>query len=87
MIGIVDTGTDWDHPDLSANIWKNKDEVSGNGVDDDGNGFIDDIRGWDFGGLSGTPDNNPMEDRPDHGTHVSGIASVENSMPAWPSPD
>ncbi len=76
VIGIVDTGTDWDHPDLSANIWKNKDEVSGNGVDDDGNGFIDDIRGWDFGGLSGTPDNNPMEDRPDHGTHVSGIASA-----------
>lgn len=76
VIGIVDTGTDWDHPDLSVNIWKNKDEVAGNSVDDDGNGFIDDIRGWDFGGLTGTPDNNPIEDRPDHGTHVSGIASA-----------
>jgi serine protease len=76
VIGIIDTGVDWDHPDLSANIWRNIDEIPGNGVDDDGNGFVDDIRGWDFGGLNGTPDNNPMEDRPDHGTHVAGIAAA-----------
>jgi serine protease len=76
VIGIIDTGVDWDHPDLSANIWMNWNEIPGNGIDDDGNGFIDDIRGWDFGGLNGTPDNNPMEDRPDHGTHVAGIASA-----------
>ncbi len=82
IIAIVDTGIDWDHPDLSANIWINSDEIPGNGVDDDNNGFIDDIRGWDFGGLNGTPDNNPMEDRPDHGTHVAGIASAvtDNSI-------
>lgn len=76
IIGIVDTGVDWDHPDLAANIWTNWNEIPGNGIDDDGNGFIDDIRGWDFGGLNGIPDNNPMEDRPDHGTHVAGIASA-----------
>ncbi|MCS7053977.1 MAG: S8 family serine peptidase, partial [Ignavibacterium sp.] len=76
FIGIVDTGVDWDHPDLEANIWINWNEIPNNGIDDDNNGFIDDIRGWDFGGLNGTPDNNPMEDQPDHGTHVAGIASA-----------
>jgi len=75
-IGIVDTGVDWDHPDLAANIWRNWNEIPNNGIDDDNNGFIDDIRGWDFGGLNGTPDNDPMEDQPDHGTHVAGIASA-----------
>ncbi len=76
VIGIVDTGIDWDHPDLAANIWINPGEIENNGLDDDNNGYVDDYRGWDFGGLSGTPDNNPMEDRPDHGTHVAGIASA-----------
>jgi serine protease len=75
-IGIVDTGVDWDHPDLAANIWMNWDEIPNNGLDDDNNGFVDDVRGWDFGGLHGDPDNNPMEDRPDHGTHVAGISSA-----------
>lgn len=49
IIGIVDTGVDWDHVDLSGNIWSNSAEVNGEeGVDDDDNGYVDDIRGWDF---------------------------------------
>ncbi len=84
VIAIVDTGVDWDHPDLAANIWNNSGEIPGNGVDDDGNGFIDDVRGWDFltatsnaaiGEDGDTRDNNPM-DFDGHGSHCSGIASA-----------
>jgi len=48
VIAIIDSGIDLDHPDLAANIWVNPGEVAGNGVDDDGNGFVDDVNGWDF---------------------------------------
>jgi subtilisin family serine protease len=83
VIAVVDTGVDWDHPDLQANIWSNSDEVA-NGVDSDGNGYIDDIRGWDFVSQTscfpgeecdGARDNNPM-DFHGHGTAVSGVASA-----------
>ncbi len=76
VIGIVDTGIDWDHPDLAANIWRNKQEIPNNLIDDDNNGYIDDVRGWDFGGFEGVADNDPNEDAPDHGTHVAGIAAA-----------
>jgi len=76
VIGIIDTGVYWTHPDLGPNIWINNNEIPNNGIDDDNNGYIDDIRGWDFGGLNGTPDNDPREDAPYHGTHVAGIASA-----------
>jgi subtilisin family serine protease len=76
VIGIVDTGVEWQHPDLAANIWRNHDEIPNNGIDDDQNGYVDDVRGWDFGGLNGTADNDPREDFPAHGTHVAGIASA-----------
>lgn len=76
VVAIDDTGVDWDHPDLEANIYINEAELNGTpGVDDDNNGYVDDIRGWDFGGLTGTPDNDPVEDRSDHGTHVAGCTA------------
>ncbi|WKZ71249.1 MAG: S8 family serine peptidase [Melioribacteraceae bacterium] len=74
VIAILDTGVDWNHPDLKNKIWKNPDEIEGNGQDNDGNGFIDDIRGWDF--INN--DNNPMDDN-SHGTHVAGIAAAEGN--------
>jgi len=76
VIAIDDTGVDWNHPDLAANIWNNSDEIPNNGIDDDNNGYIDDTRGWDFGGDDGTPDNDPMEDSPTHGTYIAGLASA-----------
>lgn len=78
IIAIVDTGTDYNHQDLAANMWINEDEVPGNGIDDDNNGFVDDVRGWDF---VGTDYNNPVEDNDpmdqnNHGTHTAGIAAA-----------
>lgn len=58
VIAVIDSGVDLDHPDLAANIWVNSDEVPGNGLDDDGNGRIDDVNGWDFR----FEDNNPNPD-------------------------
>ncbi|HEY9165404.1 MAG TPA: S8 family serine peptidase [Candidatus Kryptonia bacterium] len=74
-IGIVDTGVDWMHPDLYANIWHNWKDIN-SGWSGDADGFVADSIGWDFGGSSGAPDNNPMEDAPYHGTHVAGIAAA-----------
>jgi len=81
IIGIVDTGVYWTHPDLAANIWINAaedinhngvfDDPDNNGVDDDSNGYIDDVVGWDMG----VGDNNPAEMQPTHGTPVAGAAS------------
>lgn len=81
VIAIIDTGVDWKHPDLAANIFINRNEIANNGIDEDDGGYYpDDIRGWDFGGLDGTPDNDPNEDESYrnsyHGTHVAGIAGA-----------
>jgi len=73
VIGIVDTGVDWPHPDLYANIWHNWKEINNNWA---GDSFSHDSIGWDFGGTTGTPDNNPIEDAPHHGTLVAGVASA-----------
>lgn len=74
VIAIIDTGVDYNHIDLRNNIWVNSAEIPGNGIDDDGNGYVDDVYGWDFVG----DDNDPMDDN-GHGTHVAGIAAAENN--------
>jgi subtilisin family serine protease len=81
VIAIIDTGVDWEHPDLAANIFINRNDIPNNGIDeDDGGEYPDDIHGWDFGGFDGTPDNDPNEDESYrnsyHGTHVAGIAGA-----------
>ncbi len=69
VIAVIDTGVDMGHVDLSANIWTNPDEIPGNGLDDDHNGYADDIHGWDFYSNDSDPsDTNTCK----HGTHVSG---------------
>ena len=70
IVGHIDTGVWLAHPDLAPGIWNNPGEIVGNGIDDDGNGFIDDWRGWDFGDN----DNNPDDNSPTggHGTHTAG---------------
>lgn len=75
VVAVIDTGIRRTHEDLSGNIWSNPLEIAGNGVDDDGNGYVDDVYGWDFCNN----DNNPTDDN-GHGTHCSGtIGAVGNN--------
>ena len=64
---MIDTGIERTHPDLAANMWTNPNEIAGNGIDDDANGYIDDIQGRDFY----SEDNDPTDDH-GHGTHCAG---------------
>ena len=76
VVAIVDDAVEITHSDLSASIWTNPGEIAGNGIDDDGNGYVDDVQGYDVADL----DNDPNPDAPissfDHGTHVAGIAGA-----------
>lgn len=67
VVAVVDTGTKFDHQDIAGNLWRNSGEVADNGVDDDGNGYVDDINGWNAVGNNGKP----VDDH-GHGTHVAG---------------
>lgn len=71
VLAVVDSGMQMDHPDLSPNRWVNAGETAGNGIDDDGNGYVDDRHGWDWVGNDPDP-----TDQHGHGTHVSGIAGA-----------
>jgi subtilisin family serine protease len=71
VIGSIDTGVDKNHEDLLGNIWTNPGEIAGNGVDDDNNGFVDDVNGWDFV----QNDNNPLDDN-SHGSHTMGSTTA-----------
>ncbi len=75
VVAVIDTGIDWTHPDLVDNLYTNAAEVAGNGKDDDGNGFVDDIHGWNFNANTA----NSSDDH-DHGTHCAGtIGAMGNN--------
>ena len=74
VVAVIDEGVDINHRDLRNNVWTNPDEIPGNGIDDDRNGYADDVNGWDFANKDATVYDPADED--DHGTHVAGTIAA-----------
>ncbi len=74
VVAIIDSGIDLNHQDLKNNLWTNTLEIAGDGIDNEGNGYIDDVHGWNF-----YSNNNDIQDRYGHGTHIAGIIGAEGN--------
>ena len=88
IVAIADTGIDLDHEDLNDRIWANLDEIPNNDIDDDNNGYVDDVNGWNFCPSFGcSSENNNPDDDSGHGTHLAGIVGATETTtkeyPAW----
>ena len=77
VVAVIDTGVDTSHSDLKNNLWTNSGETAGNGIDDDNNGYVDDVNGWDFYHSDATVYDSGDGD--EHGTHVAGTIAAEGN--------